>query len=120
MIVAAPYENGMIFQHFGKTAQFKLYTVEQETIAESRVVGTNGKGHGELVGVLKGYGVNVLICGGLGAGAKTALANEGIKVYGGVTGACDAAAAAFLAGTLQYNPDAACKHHGAGEHTCHS
>ena len=29
MKIAVTYENGQVFQHFGHTAQFKLYDVEQ-------------------------------------------------------------------------------------------
>ena len=29
MKIAIPYENGQVFQHFGHSAQFKLYTVEE-------------------------------------------------------------------------------------------
>ena len=30
MIIAVTYENGEIFGHFGRTAQFKLYEVEEK------------------------------------------------------------------------------------------
>lgn len=30
MKIAVTYENGQIFQHFGHTAQFKLYEIENE------------------------------------------------------------------------------------------
>ena len=29
MKIAIPYENGQVFQHFGHSAQFKLYTAEE-------------------------------------------------------------------------------------------
>jgi predicted Fe-Mo cluster-binding NifX family protein len=60
--------------------------------------------------------VDVLICGGIGPGAQQGLAGEGIRLYGGVTGAADQAAEDFLADRLQYNPDAACDHHGGRHH----
>ena len=42
MKIAATYENGNIFQHFGKTAQFKLYEIENGKILSAEVVDTNG------------------------------------------------------------------------------
>lgn len=30
MKIAIPYENGMVFQHFGHTAEFKFYEVETD------------------------------------------------------------------------------------------
>ena len=67
-------------------------------------------------------GVDVLICGGIGGGAQSALATAGIKLYGGVSGAADEAVEAYLAGKLDYNPDVRCSHHehehSCGEHKC--
>ena len=63
--------------------------------------------------------VDVLICGGIGGGAQMALAQAGIKLYGGVCGDADKAAEAFVSGELRYDPDAKCDHHDHGEgHTC--
>lgn len=39
----------------------------------SEVVSTNGQGHGALVGFLVQHQVNVVLCGGIGAGAQAAL-----------------------------------------------
>ena len=74
MKIAVTYENGQVFQHFGHTAQFKLYDVENGTVASSQVVDTNGSGHGALAGFLKDRQVDALICGGIGGGAQMALA----------------------------------------------
>ncbi len=97
--------------------------IENGVIKESRVVNSNGAGHGALAGFLKNEGVDVLICGGIGAGAQTALANAGIRLYGGVSGSADEAADAFLEDRLEYDANVKCSHHhhhegGCGEHTC--
>ena len=118
MKLAVTYENGQVFQHFGHTENFKIYTVEDGKIVSAEVVNTNGQGHGALGGFLRERGVEALICGGIGGGARTALANAGITLYPGVTGDADAAVEALLAGNLSYDPDSMCSHHGAG-HTCH-
>ena len=49
MKIAIPYENGQVFQHFGHSAQFKLYTAEEGRITGAEVVSTDGQGHGALV-----------------------------------------------------------------------
>lgn len=124
MKIAVTYENGQIFQHFGHTEQFKLYTVENGAVCSTEVVSTNGSGHGALADVLKAHDVDALICGGIGGGAQNALTAAGIRFYGGVTGDADKAVEALLGGTLAYNPDVACSHHGHehhghhGEHSC--
>ncbi|MGM9602163.1 MAG: NifB/NifX family molybdenum-iron cluster-binding protein [Faecousia sp.] len=123
MRVAVTYQNGMIFQHFGHTEQFKLYDVEDGKIIESQVVNTDGQGHGALSGFLTQAQVNVLICGGIGGGAQTALREAGIQFFGGVSGQADAAVCAYLAGELGYDPDVHCDHHqhehSCEEHECH-
>ena len=131
MRIAVTYENGMIFQHFGHTQQFKIYDIVDGKVAASQVVDTMGSGHGALAGVLNALNADVLICGGIGGGAQMALAQAGIRLYGGVSGSADAAVAALLSGELLYNPDVRCDHHdhhgeghacgdhGCGSHSCH-
>ena len=123
MKIAVTYENGQIFQHFGHCENFKVYVVEDGKILESKVENAAGSGHGALAGFLKGLGVDVLICGGIGGGAQMALAEAGIKLYGGVAGDADAAVQALLEGNLAYNANVQCNHHGHGHgegHTCGS
>lgn len=119
MKIAVTYENGNVFQHFGHTEQFKLYTVEDGTVRGMQVIPTMGSGHGALAGLLTRLGVDTLICGGIGAGAQTALADARIRLFGGVSGSADAAVEALLAGTLAYQPDIRCAHHDHEEgHSC--
>lgn len=121
MKIAVTYENGEIFQHFGHTEQFKVYDIEDGKMVSSQVVGSDGSGHGALAGLLSDKGIDVLICGGIGGGAQIALANAGIKLYGGVSGNADAAVQAFLDGRLDYDPDVKCGHHEHEEgHSCGS
>ena len=54
MKIAVTYENGKVFQHFGKTETFKVYEVEEGKVISSEVIGSNGEGHGALAGVLEG------------------------------------------------------------------
>lgn len=122
MKVAVTYENGQIFQHFGHTEQFKLYEIADGKVVNSAVVDTNGSGHGALAGFLVRYGIDTLICGGIGGGAQMALAQAGIRLYGGVSGDADEAVNALLAGNLAFRPDVHCDHHdhehGHGGHHC--
>lgn len=112
MNIAVTYENGQVFQHFGHTQQFKVYQVEDGRVLSSRIEETGESGHGALAGFLKEHGVDTLLCGGIGGGAKTALAQAGIRLFGGVVGSADQAVEDFLAGKLRFNPDVHCSHHG--------
>ena len=118
MKIAATYENGNIFQHFGRTENFKVYEVEDGKVVSSEVIGSNGIGHGALAGLLANHDIQVLICGGLGGGAMNALANAGIEVCAGASGNADEAVEAYLRGDL-VNSGANCDHHHHGEgHEC--
>ncbi len=119
MKIAVPYENGQVFQHFGHSGQFKIYDVEDGRITAERIAVPAGSGHGALAGFLSGLEVDTLICGGIGAGAQEALAQAGIRLYGGVTGGADEAVRALLAGTLDYSAEVRCSrhdHHGERGH----
>ena len=120
MKIAVTYENGSIFQHFGRTENFKVYEVEDGRIVSSEVIGSDGIGHGALAGLLANHEIQVLICGGLGGGAMNALMNAGIEVCAGASGSADEAVEAYLRGDL-VNTGANCDHHHHGEgedHEC--
>lgn len=120
MKIAVTYENGQVFQHFGHTEEFKVYDTEDKKILSSQVVGTGGSGHEALAVFLKNLGVEVLICGGIGGGTRTALAQAGIELYPGASGDADQAVEALLSGSLVYDPNTVCSHHHeGGEHNCH-
>lgn len=120
MKIAVTYSNGQVFQHFGHSEQFKIYEVAEGKIISAQVVNTNGSGHGALAGFLQAHGVDALICGGIGGGARMALAEAGITLYPGVSGDADAQVEALLTDALSYDPNTTCSHHGEGhEHTCH-
>lgn len=42
MKIAVTYDNGNIFQHFGKTENFKVYEVEDNQVVSSEVIGSVG------------------------------------------------------------------------------
>ena len=116
MKIAVAYDNGNVFQHFGKTEFFKIYEVENNQVVSSEVVGSNGIGHGALAGLLAEQKINVLICGGIGGGAQAALAEAGIELCAGAEGNADQAVEAYLNGEL-VSSGVNCDHHREG-HSC--
>lgn len=121
--VAVTYDNGNVFQHFGRTEEFKVYTIEDNKVVASEIVGSNGAGHGALAGLLAEHTVDVLICGGLGGGAKMALEENGIEVIAGAEGNTDAVVEAYLKGELvstgvNCNHDDHEEEHACGDHGC--
>ena len=110
MKIAVTYDNGNVFQHFGKTEYFKIYEVEENKVVSSEVMSSNGSGHGALAGLLADHSVDVLICGGIGGGAQSALAEAGVELCAGAQGNTDEAVEAYLRGEL-VNSGANCNHH---------
>lgn len=117
MRIAVTYDNGNVFQHFGKTESFKIYDVEDNKVVSSEVIGSNGTGHGALAGLLADHAVDVLICGGIGGGAQTALAEAGVELCAGAEGDTDQAVEAYLKGEL-VSTGANCDHHHEDGHSC--
>ena len=117
MKIAVTYDNGNVFQHFGKTEFFKVYEVEENQVISSEIIGSNGTGHGALAGLLAGQSVDVLICGGIGGGAQAALAEAGVELCAGAEGDTDQAVEAYLKGEL-VSTGANCDHHHGEEHSC--
>lgn len=119
MKIAATYSNGMIFQHFGKSEFFKIYTTdENKDITGFEIIATQGQGHGALADFLSSNNIDAVICGGIGAGAVNALNEKGIEVYGGNSGNPDMIVIKLLAGTLEQKA-VTCNHHDH-DHDCSS
>ena len=117
MKIAVTYDNGNVFQHFGKTEYFKVYEVEDKKVVSSEVISSNGTGHGALAGLLADRSVDVLICGGIGGGAQAALAEAGVELCAGAQGDADQAVESYLKGEL-ISTGANCDHHHEEGHSC--
>lgn len=118
MKIAVTYDNGNVFQHFGKTENFKVYDVENDRVISSEIIGSDGSGHGALAGLLAGQNVDVLICGGIGGGAQAALAEAGIELCAGAQGNTDQAVEAYLKGELVSSGVNCDHHHHEDGHSC--
>ena len=119
MKIAVTCENHQVFQHFGHTPAFAIFDVENNAITAEEIMETGDSGHGALASLLAEKGVNMLICGGIGAGAIAALAEAQIKVTGGASGDVKEVVEALLNGSLKVRPNFHCMHHHHGEgHTC--
>lgn len=120
MKIAVTYDNGEVFQHFGRTESFKIYEVEDNKVVSSEVISSNGTGHGALAGLLAEQGVNVLICGGIGGGAQTALTESGIELCAGAQGNVDEVVETYLKGELESSGVNCDHHHHEEGHSCGS
>lgn len=119
MKYAITYENHMVFQHFGKCPAFLLVDIEDGIIVKKELLSSNGSGHGALVTLIQEAGVDVLVCGGIGQGARDTLAKANIALIGGASGNVDEIVEQLKKGTLQDDPNGKCNHHHEeGNHDC--
>jgi len=118
MVIAVTYDNENVGQHFGHAENFKLYEIFDGKVVDSAVIQPFGQGHDAVVGTMLEYNVSVVICGGIGAGAIAGLSEAGISCCSNISGLCDDAVEAFLAGSLQVNEAANCdcNHHEGHDH----
>lgn len=109
MKIAVTSQGNEVFQHFGRCEDFAVFTVLDGAIQDRSVLNTNGNGHAALAGILKQAGVDVLICGGIGEGARQMLSAAGIQVVSGIEGRVEDAVNTYLAGNLS-DQNGGCNH----------
>ncbi len=119
MKVAVTCQDNQVFQHFGRTPEFCIYTVEEKKVVKVEKLAAPEEGHGALVSFLKEQDVDTLICGGIGGGAVNHLREAGISIYAGASGDVKEQVDSFLSGQLPQNEDADCGHHGGHAHEHH-
>ena len=113
MKIAVPHKSGEVYGHFGHSEEFKIYDIQDNAIVKSEVFKNEASGHDAIAALMSENNVDVVICGGLGEGAKNALESLGIKVVTGAQGIADHAVMAYLAGE-EFSSDANCSEDAEG------
>ena len=80
MVIAVPYVQGMISDHFGRTECFKIYETGNGEVVSEKLVQTEGVGHFYMVQFLVGLQVDTVLCKGMGEPSRKALEIAGIQV----------------------------------------
>lgn len=96
-----------------------IFEIKEGKILDKSMLDPQESSHGALAKILRNNGVNLLICGGIGAGAKDMLENAGINLIAGVSGDAEQSVLSYLSGNLQNNPEIECNHHdNEDDHSC--
>lgn len=111
MIIAIATEGENVSGHFGRCENFTLFEIFESTIKNKNNLNTSENQHGALPAFLKSQGVQVVILGGLGSGAKQGLVANGIEVIAGISGNIDTVINQYLAGNLESGNEG-CRGHG--------
>ncbi len=108
--IAVAAENGIVSEHFGHCDGFIIYDIEENQIKSSETQTNPGHKPGLLPNFLDEQGVDVVIAGGMGAGAVNLFNEKDIDVVVGVTGDAKAAVQAYLQGNLK-SSGSVCERH---------
>jgi predicted Fe-Mo cluster-binding NifX family protein len=125
MKIAVPVSgNQQIDDHFGHCEYYSIFTITENEIADIQTLKSE-KGCGcksNISVVLSTMGVELMLAGGIGAGAINVLNNAGIAVVRGCSGKAEDVVKGYLAGLVIDNGEV-CAHHEhhqgqGGNHQC--
>jgi len=117
MKIAIPVNGKMINQHFGRSENFVIVTVEEKKVVAVEEVSAAefAHQHKALADLLAQHETDTVITGGIGAGAIEGLQQNGFKVIKGASGEYMKAVESFIDGTLE-DSNEVCNHHGEHHH----
>ncbi len=115
MKIAVASDNGMVTEHFGHCQGFMIFDTENGQIIKSETIANPGHRPGFLPNFLNEKGVNVIISGGMGAGAIDIFNEKNIEVIVGARGDAEAAVTAYLQGALQSTGSVCHEHQHLGD-----
>lgn len=118
--VAVPTRDNMVDDHFGHCDHYTIFTIEgNKVVAKEDYPSPQGCGcKSGIAPVLKNMGVEVMLAGSMGDGARNVLAASGIKAIRGCSGCVDTLVERYLAGEVSDSGEG-CHSHGEGGHVCH-
>lgn len=117
MKIAVPTRDGRVDDHFGHCDHYTFFTIEDgEVVATEKFPSPEGCGcKSGIAPVLAANGVEVMLAGNMGQGAKNVLERNNIRVIRGCSGDVEVLIATYLKGFV-FDNGQACDHHDCGNH----
>lgn len=103
MKIAVAYKDGEIFEHFGHCEMFAIYEYAGPLVEDCKktlLPCGDRHGHKAMAELMKEQGVDAVICGNMGAEAKSLLLSYGIVPVAGYCGDADTASDMLVTGQL--------------------
>lgn len=118
MKVAVPTRENMVDDHFGHCEYYTVFTVENNEIAKSEIIGSpqDCGCKSEIAGTLASMDVTVMLAGGIGMGAINKLNSEGIQVVRGCSGDVNELMNLWLKGNVADSGESCGQHEHHHEH----
>ena len=116
MKIAVPTRDNMVDNHFGHCDHYTIFTVTDGVVKMKEIL-PSPQGCGcksGIVFVLRQKGVEVMLAGNMGEGAKNKLESHNIKVIRGCRGNIEMVIRAYLIGLIKDSGE------GCSHHECHS
>ena len=112
MKIAVPTRDGVVDNHFGHCDHYTIFTINDGEIKMKEILPSPpGCGCKQgIVFVLRQKGVQVMLAGNIGEGAKNVLEAQRIEVVRGCSGDVDELVREYLSGNISDNGQA-CDHH---------
>ena len=116
MKIAVPTRDGVIDDHFGHCAYYTIFEVEENKIvATARMESPEGCGcKSGIAADMEAMGIELMLAGNMGEGAKNKLESHNIKVVRGCRGNIEMVVRAYLIGLIKDSGE------GCSHHECHS
>lgn len=111
MVVATTYKDEKVYEHFGHTPHFKIYTMGDDKMVGMEVIDTNAHGHAAMAQILIDRKVEALICGDIGLEAFKMLDEAGIEIYAGYSDYADLCFVAYTHNNLIRATESVCQGH---------
>lgn len=117
MKIAVPTRDGRVDDHFGHCDHYTIFTIEERKIvARESLPSPVGCGcKSGIAAVLQEMGVNVMLAGNMGEGAKNVLQKHDIVVVRGCSGDIETLVQSYLLGFILDSGEG-CDHHDCGNH----
>ena len=119
MRIAIPAAGEAVSATLDACEAFHFYEDDHGKIVRQFRVPMEGSGLAAVLALLERYGVDVVVCGALGAEEKRALASEGLLLAPGASGGADEAARAYLGQAIACDPSNTCNYCGHREECGH-
>ena len=120
MKIAVPTRDNRVDDHFGHCDHYTIFTIDEGVVTDrSTLPSPQGCGcKSGIAATLAEMGVEVMLAGNMGDGAKRKLAESGIAVIRGQVGDIDALVARYIAGEISDSGESCASHDCS--HTEHS
>ncbi len=108
MVIAVACTEDEVAERFRECGQFAVFGIDDGRITLKFRASSEAPDHLRMVEILREREVDLLLCNRIGVNAQRALANDGIKLFAGVTGKVDSVLLDWIYGKLEIRPDFTC------------